>query len=254
MDNRIPLANSSFDNIVAMNGYWNRADSSLKQIDWIKILTHSIYNIWEAEGRGDFNSNSLVMERNSLITNEFSDGNVKGVKVISGLDSNSTEQEIFAIRGPSVYQDRSYKVTHRLATEPIPYKVYFKMRVGNKPEENVPVCSIKVWVSYFDANSTHYTTLLASKLKYSDDFNELNYTDFDLDYNLDNLPVQFTDSTSGHFPTQNFGYRKVDYTTTKVFYEVTIPLGVDLGILDGLYIDYMKVTDGDIREIHVGKS
>lgn len=96
------LSNSSFNNIVAMNGMWVKDDASLQQVDWVKILTHSIYNIWEAEGKGDFNSNSLVMERNSLITNEFSDGNVKGVKVFSGLDSNSTEQEIFAIRGPFV--------------------------------------------------------------------------------------------------------------------------------------------------------
>lgn len=51
------LSNSSFNNIVAMNGMWVKDDASLQQVDWVKILTHSIYNIWEAEGKGDFNSN-----------------------------------------------------------------------------------------------------------------------------------------------------------------------------------------------------
>ncbi|MBK7267827.1 MAG: T9SS type A sorting domain-containing protein [Ignavibacteriales bacterium] len=244
------LSNSSFNNIVAMNGMWVKDDASLQQVDWVKILTHSIYNIWEAEGKGDFNSNSLVMERNSLITNEFSDGNVKGVKVFSGLDSNSTEQEIFAIRGPFVYQDRNYKVTHRLANEAIPYRVNFRLKLGIKPETNMPICSLKVRVIYNDNYGTQCTTLLASRLIYSNELNDVEYENFDLDYVLDNLPVFYPDSASGHFPTQNVGYRIVDYSTTKVFYEVDIPQGVDLGILEGLYIDNVKVTDGDIWESH----
>jgi parallel beta-helix repeat protein len=92
--------------------------------------------------------------------------------------------------------------------------------------------------------------MLASRLIYSNELNDVEYVDFDLDYVLDNLPVFYPDSASGNFPTQNVGYRIVDYSSTKVFYEVDIPQGVDLGILDGLYIDYMKVTDRDIWEIH----
>jgi len=249
-DNRLALSNSSFNNIVAMNGMWVKDDVSLQQVDWVKILTHSIYNIWEAEGKGDFSSNSLVMERNSLITNEFSDGNVKGVKVFSGLDSNSSEQEIFAIRGPFVYQDRNYKVTHRLANEAIPYRVNFKLKLGIKPETNMPICSLKVRVIYNDNYGTDCTTSVAVSLIYSDDFDSYGYKDFRLDYTIDNLPVFYPDSASGHFPTQNVGYRKVDYTTTKVFYEVDIPQGVDLGLINGLYIDCIKVTDRDIWETH----
>jgi len=43
-DNRTALANSSFNNIVAMNGNWNQADPDLKEVDWVKILTHGVYN------------------------------------------------------------------------------------------------------------------------------------------------------------------------------------------------------------------
>jgi len=45
-DNRTALANSSFNNIVAMNGFWNQKNE--QQVDWVKILTHGVYNKWEA--------------------------------------------------------------------------------------------------------------------------------------------------------------------------------------------------------------
>ncbi|MBK6680282.1 MAG: hypothetical protein IPG53_09770 [Ignavibacteriales bacterium] len=87
-DNRAALGSSSFSNIVAMNGYWNRKDSTFTQVDWVKILTHSIYNNWEAEGRGDFYSDTIKMERNTSLTTEILDNSIVSIKTRSIEDSS----------------------------------------------------------------------------------------------------------------------------------------------------------------------
>jgi hypothetical protein len=91
-------------------------------------------------------------------------------------------------------------VTHRLANEAIPYRVNFRLKLGIKPETNMPICSLKVRVIYNDNYGTQCTTLLASRLIYSNELNDVEYENFDLDYVLDNLPVFYPDSASGHFP------------------------------------------------------
>ncbi|GAB1443393.1 hypothetical protein MASR2M39_22330 [Ignavibacteriales bacterium] len=244
-DNRAALGSSGFSNIVAMNGYWNRKDTTFTQVDWVKILTHSIYNIWEAEGRGDFYSDTMKMERNTVLTTEVFDNSIVSIKTRSIEDSSYyTEQDQFVIRGPYVYQDCIYKVESRMGNDTIPYIAKFNLRIGNKKDVSEPVCSLKVWVNYYDSENRFLKKLLASKLISSAMLNDTGYTPIGLEYKISGLDVyrpQLPFGMTGDDIIINFPY--IVYPTSRVFYEVTIPQGINSSSYGERFIDRIDIID-----------
>jgi hypothetical protein len=247
-DNRSPLAGSTFDNIVAMNGNWNRADQSLQQVDWIKILTHGVYNNWEAEGGdGGFYSDQIKMERNLDQTDIFDIDGITGVKTRVPIDTMLIESERSLLRGPFMYQDQIYKVGFRYGNDTISYKAKFSMKIGHKPEQPLAVCTLKVKIIYPISDSTYSEKLLASLPLTTVSFNSENYSTFVLSYKIEGLPGNITDSPD---ISNDFKSASLNFMNTKVYYEVVLAPYCDPRNYRHLYIDNIEVVDVDIWERH----
>jgi hypothetical protein len=247
-DNRSDLANSTFDNIVAMNGNWNRADQSFQQVDWVKILTHGVYNKWEAEGgSGDFYSDQIKMERDTSHTDIFELDGVKGVKTRVPIDTTLIESERSLLRGPFIYQDQIYKVGFRYGNDTISYKAKFRMKIGHKPEQPIAICTLKVKIIYPTSDSTYSEKLLASTIVSSSDFNPAGYTAFELPYKIEGLPGNITDSP---VIGEDFKSTSLNFMNTKVYYQVVLAPYSDPRNYWHLYIDNIEVVDVDIWERH----
>ncbi|MBK8661956.1 MAG: hypothetical protein IPN18_09170 [Ignavibacteriales bacterium] len=244
-DNRSDLANSTFDNIVAMNGNWNRADQSFQQVDWVKILTHGVYNKWEAEGgSGDFYSDQIKMERDTSHTDIFELDGVKGVKTRVPIDTTLIESERSLLRGPFIYQDQIYKVGFRYGNDTISYKAKFRMKIGHKPEQPIAICTLKVKIIYPTSDSTYSEKLLASLPLTTVSFNSENYSTFVLSYKIEGLPGNITDS-----PVIGEDFKCIfNFMNTKVYYEVVLAPYSDPRNYWHLYIDRIEVVDVDIWE------
>jgi len=247
-DNRSDLANSTFDNLVAMNGNWNRADQSLQQVDWIKILTHGVYNNWEAEGgEGDFYSDQIKMERDTSHTDIFELDGIKGVKTRVPIDTMLIESERSLLRGPFMYQDQIYKVGFRYGNDTISYRAKFSMKIGHKPEQPLAVCTLKVKIIYPISDSTYSEKLLASLPLTTVSFNSENYSTFVLSYKIEGLPGNITDSPD---ISKDFKSASLNFMNTKVYYEVVLAPYCDPRNYRHLYIDNIEVVDVDIWERH----
>ncbi|MBN8547621.1 MAG: hypothetical protein J0L60_15940, partial [Ignavibacteria bacterium] len=63
-----------FGKNLAQNSFWNISEPDERQIDWEKLLSHGIHNVWEAEGgSGGMYLGTVRMNRDSNYTTVISD-------------------------------------------------------------------------------------------------------------------------------------------------------------------------------------
>jgi hypothetical protein len=257
-DNRSQLSGSSFSNIVAMNGMWVKTDIRLKQVDWLKILTHGVYNKWEAEnGEGGFYSNQIKMVRNLDFTNIFNENSIAGVVSFIPPSGDTTDAPlddllpstgIIILSGPGMYQDKTYKVAHRFDNDDIPYTLKFRIRMGKKPTvmDSIPVCLLRVKIVYPKMSGgtviSWDTTVLNEKLVYSSALDVV-FNDIPLSYTIQNLGKCVDMDID--FPYEGSG-TVIAFNSSRVYYEVIIPVGVNPRHFGQLFIDNIIVTDDRI--------
>ncbi len=195
-DNRSSLKNSSFENIVAMNGMWVRDDTTEVQIDWLKILTHGVYNPWEVEGDASsptgFYSSEIKRARNERYSAIFNEANLSGIKTyVPG--PTIPEQNRNLLRGPFVYQDKNYKTGFRYDSDPIPYIAKFRMRIGFKPENRLNIGTLCVYVKYPTSEVSYDSILRASTRFTTDDLESTEFREIELPFTIDGLPENIKD-------------------------------------------------------------
>ncbi len=243
-DNRDSLAGSSFGNIVALNSLWNVSDQTEKQVDWVNILSQGVYNIWEAEGgSGGFYSDIIRMRINRTYTTTESDagGVYLKTKDISGSPESGMGVEINLVEGPFIYQDRDYKITHLLGSPTgtlINYLAYFKLKIGQTPDSNITVCSLRVNLNVTDTMGRKSTFTLASREVKSNELSDEVFVPVELGYDLSALDRAFFIESG-----------KIDRDTIRssnISYAVVLPAGVKPVNYGELYVDNIEVMDRGI--------
>jgi hypothetical protein len=246
-DNRVALKNSSFDNIVAMNGMWVRNDSTEKQIDWLKILIHGVYNPWEVEGNEDdlnsFYSSEIKMVLNTGLCEIFDEDGIKGFKTIVPTVPPTPGKTKKLLSGPFVYQDHNYKTGFRFDTDPIPYIAKFRMKIGFIPDATINIGNIRIVVKYPIGDEVYGSLIRASKILTTDDFITTEFRDFEVTFTIEDLPGNIIDQPySGGFG----GTEALDVINTRMVYEVNLDGVTNPADYGHLYIDKITVTDEKI--------
>ncbi len=239
-DNRVALGSSSFSNIVALNGYWNKEDE--QQVDWVKILTHGAYNKWEVEGGNVFQSEIIKMEWDPTYTDIFYEDGIVGVKTRTPHPQRS---EIVVVSGPGMYQDPTYKVEHRFDADYIPYYADFRMKIGMIPAEIMDVCSLRVWVNYpvILNNVVTWNTKTLSQISIRSDELSDEFANKRIFYQISGLG-KTTELEPEYISQTDQEYVLIN--SSKIYYEVIIPDGVDPSLFGHLFIDYIEVSESQI--------
>ncbi|GAB1441633.1 hypothetical protein MASR2M39_04670 [Ignavibacteriales bacterium] len=202
------------------------------------------------------------MDCDSFYTDVFSLDGITGLVSAFGSATDTTElpdgytlptSETVLVTGPGIYQDRTYKVVHRFDDHVIPYTANFRMRMGKKPIvlDSIPVCSLRVKIVYPKVyNNTVIgwdTTILAEKTIYSSTLENNTFRNIEMDYEIKNLG-KYLDMDI------NYPYEGLDtaiaFNSSKVYYEVVIPVGVNPRQYGQLFIDNIIVMDDEIWNEH----
>jgi len=246
-DNRSSLKNSSFENIVAMNGMWVRDDPTEVQIDWLKILTHGVYNPWEVEGVAlapkSFYSSEIKMEINDAISDRYNEDGVKGIKTNARFTPEMLESTQNLLKGPSVYQDQNYKTGFRYDSDPIPYIAKFRMKIGYKPDTTLDIGKLQVIIKYPTGTNTDNSIVLQTWDLTTNNFGGTDYIEIEVPFTIEGLPQNIIDHpSSGGIE----GIDALDIINTRILYEVNLARGTDPEQYGHLYIDKITVTDAVI--------
>ncbi len=256
--NRAPLSGSTVDSKVVKNGGWVRVDADLDKVDWLKILSHGVYNKWEVEGNyTGFYPENTGMNKNLIYTNAFNFDGRSGLvsdfgpqydTVIFPFSYNLPTTETVLVSGPGCFQNRTYKIVHKFDDNVIRYTAKFRMRLGRKPTvlNSTPVCLLRVKIIYPKLSggiiSSWDTTILAEKIVKSYSLDEI-YQDIPVSYSIKNLgkcvDMNLDFPYKGSTPI-------IAYNASRVYFEVVIPVGVNPANYGELFIDNIAVMDDEI--------
>lgn len=230
-----------------MNGMWVRNDSTEKQIDWLKILTHGVYNPWEVEGKsGDLNSfysSEIKMVVNAGLCEIFDEDGIKGFKTIIPTSPPTPGKTKNLLSGPFVYEDQNYKTGFRFDTDPIPYIAKFRMKIGLIPDTTINIGNIRIVVKYPIGDEVYGSLIRASKILTTDDFESTDYQDMEVRFTMEELPGNIIDQPySGGFE----GTEALDVINTRMVYEVNLDGVTNPADYGHLFIDKITVTDEKI--------
>ncbi|MCA0389494.1 MAG: hypothetical protein LCH52_13480 [Bacteroidetes bacterium] len=229
----------------AQNSFWNISEPDERNIDWEKLLSHGIHNIWEAEGgSGSIYSGTVRMNRDSNYTTVISDQSGSYVKTklaerfLTDTSCNKTRQEITLVEGPFIYQERDYRFTN-LPGLPnsmlIQYLAYFKLKSGGRPDSNTTVCSLRVNLNLTDISGNKTTVMLAGKEVKRDDLSDEYFTLIILPYDL-RIISSFNNSSSSKIDPQSIKSMNISYA-------VVLPECISTENHGELYIDNIEVMD-----------
>ncbi|MBN8546992.1 MAG: hypothetical protein J0L60_12750 [Ignavibacteria bacterium] len=229
----------------AQNSFWNISEPDDSQIDWEKLLSHAIHNIWEAEGgSGGMYPGTVRMNRDSNYTTVISDQLGSYVKTklserwLTDTTCTKTRQEITLVEGPFIYQERDYNFTN-LPGLPnsmlIQYLAQFKLKGGGRPDSNITVCSLRVNLNLTDISGKTTTVTLAGKEVKWDDLSDEFFTLIILPYDL-RIISSFNNSSSGTIDPQSIKSMNISYA-------VVLPEGISTVNHGELYIDNIEVMD-----------
>lgn len=206
-----------------MNGMWVRDDPTEEQIDWLKILTHGVFNPWEVEGDASdtqsFYSSEIRIERDQTYSEKFNADGVSGIKTYVPLGPTLPEETRNLLRGPFVYQDQNYKTGDRFTTELIPYRAKFRMKIGFKPDTPHSIGDLRVILKYPTSNNTTGSKLLASTRFNTNDLEATEFTDIELPFTIEGLPGDIIDQP---FSGGVEGIDAMDIINTRVIYEINL--------------------------------
>ena len=229
----------------AQTSFWNVSEPDERQIDWEKLFSHGIHNVWEAEGGSGGNFSSTVrMNRDSNYTTVISDQSGIYVKTklsersLTDTACNKTRQEITLVEGPFIYQERDYRFTN-LPGLPnsmlIQYLAQFKLKGGGRPDSNITVCSLRVNLNLTDISGKTTTVTLAGKEVKREDLSDEFFTLIILPYDL-RIISSFNNSSSGTIDPQSIKSMNISYA-------VVLPEGISTVNHGELYIDNIEVMD-----------
>ena len=246
----LPLKSQVPDGILfgknfAQNSFWNISEPDESQIDWEKLFSHGIHNVWEAEGGSGGNfSGTVRMNRDSNYTTVISDQSGSYVKTklpekwLTDTTCNKTRQEITLVEGPFIYQEKDYSFTN-LPGLPnsmlIQYLAQFKLKGGGRPDSNITVCSLRVNLNLTDISGKTTTVTLAGKEVKREDLSDEFFTLIILPYDL-RIISSFNNSSSGTIDPQSIKSMNISYA-------VVLPEGISTVNHGELYIDNIEVMD-----------
>ena len=229
----------------AQNSFWNISEPDDSQIDWEKLLSHAIHNIWEAEGgSGGMYPGTVRMNRDSNYTTVISDQLGSYVKTklserwLTDTTCTKTRQEITLVEGPFIYQERDYNFTNLPGlpnSKLIQYLAQFKLKGGGRPDSNITVCSLRVNLNLTDISGKTTTVTLAGKEVKREDLSDEFFTLIILPYDL-RIISSFNNSSSGTIDPQSIKSMNISYA-------VVLPEGISTVNHGELYIDNIEVMD-----------
>lgn len=229
----------------AQNSFWNISEPDDSQIDWEKLLSHAIHNIWEAEGgSGGMYLGTVRMNRDSNYTTVISDQSGSYVKTklpersLTDTACNKTRQEITLVEGPFIYQERDYNFTNLPGLPSsmlIQYLAQFKLKGGGRPDSNITVCSLRVNLNLTDISGKTTTVTLAGKEVKREDLSDEYFTLIILPYDL-RIISSPNNSSSGTIDPQSIKSMNISYA-------VVLPEGISTLNHGELYIDNIEVMD-----------
>lgn len=256
--NRAPLPGSTVNSKAVKNGGWVKVDADLDKVDWLKILSHGVYNKWEVEGNDTVcYPDKIGMNKNLIYTNTFNFEGRSGLVSDFGPEFDTTifpvayalpTTETVLVSGPGCFLNRTYKIVHQFDDNVIRYTAKFRMRLGRKPKvlNSIPVCILRIKIVYPKLSggiiSSWDTTILAEKIVKS----------YSLDEIYQDIPVSCSIRDLGKCVDMNidFPYKGstpiIAFNASRVYFEVVIPVGVNPAQFGELFIDNITVMDDDI--------
>lgn len=256
--NRAPLPGSTVNSKAVKNGGWVKVDADLDKVDWLKILSHGVYNKWEVEVNDTVcYPDKIGMNKNLIYTNTFNFEGRSGLVSDFGPEFDTTifpvayalpTTETVLVSGPGCFLNRTYKIVHQFDDNVIRYTAKFRMRLGRKPKvlNSIPVCILRIKIVYPKLSggiiSSWDTTILAEKIVKS----------YSLDEIYQDIPVSCSIRDLGKCVDMNidFPYKGstpiIAFNASRVYFEVVIPVGVNPAQFGELFIDNITVMDDDI--------